>query len=418
MDLIQENLIKYKKALIIIVVGLIFSLSGVFIYGTGFSYEVVLDDQVLAYVDNEAIVESVINELSANLIEEHGESAYIANDIVVNKVRGFMDEEVDEFVFYNKLLDEAIVYKEATVLVIDGLQVVALESEDSVNNVLDALLAPYKGDAINVGFKQEVKTLLKDVRLEEVLDEELAILALSGDASDDLTKVRTINSTNDLSEAQLDVVSNVELVETEDIAFKTVEEKDSSMYSGQKKVVQKGVKGKKEFTYNAKYLNNVLESKELLSEKVISEPSDAIVKVGTKQYSYSAGKVANANIQAVLDEARRHVGVTRYRFGGTNPATGFDCSGFTQWVFAAGGYSIPRTSNGQAATGRSVSKSELQPGDLVFFLNENKTAIGHVGVYVGGGRFIHAANESHPVRYDSMNLSYYTQRFHGAKRVY
>ncbi len=418
MDLIQENFKKYKKAFIILIVGLVFSLSGVVIYGTGFSYEVVLDDQVLAYVDNEKIVENAVSELSDNLIEEHGETAFIANDIEVNKVRGFIDQEVDEFVLYNKLLDETKVFKEATVLVIDGLQFMALDSQKTVDNVLDALLAPYKSDSSNVAFKQEIDTLLKDVRIDDILDQETAILALSGDTSEDISKLRTINSTSDFSESQLDVVSEVELVETENIGFETIEEKDSSMYSGQKKVVQKGVKGKKEFTYNAKYLNKVLESKELISEKVVSEPTDAIIKVGTKQYSYSAGKVANANIQAVLDEARRHVGVTRYRFGGSNPATGFDCSGFTQWVFAAGGYSIPRTSNGQAATGRSVSKSELQPGDLVFFLNENKSAIGHVGVYVGGGRFIHAANENHPIRYDSMNLSYYTQRFHSAKRVY
>lgn len=102
-----------------------------------------------------------------------------------------------------------------------------------------------------------------------------------------------------------------------------------------------------------------------------------------------------------------------YVFGGTS-RNGFDCSGFTQYVFKASGVSLPRTSFAQFEAGSSVSKDQLQPGDLVFF-NTYAAGASHVGIYVGGGRFVHASDNG--VTTTSLSESYYANRYRGARRV-
>jgi cell wall-associated NlpC family hydrolase len=77
---------------------------------------------------------------------------------------------------------------------------------------------------------------------------------------------------------------------------------------------------------------------------------------------------------------------TPYRWGGTSPATGFDCSGFTSWAWAQAGVRIPRTSRAQFAGTQRVPLDQLQPGDLVFF----GSPIHHVGLYIGGGMMMHS----------------------------
>jgi peptidoglycan DL-endopeptidase CwlO len=86
----------------------------------------------------------------------------------------------------------------------------------------------------------------------------------------------------------------------------------------------------------------------------------------------------------VVAFARHYLGV-RYSYGGTSPRSGFDCSGFTRFVYAHFGISLPHYTVSQFARGKRVSRAGLRPGDLVFF-----RGLGHVGIYVGGGRFIHA----------------------------
>lgn len=106
-----------------------------------------------------------------------------------------------------------------------------------------------------------------------------------------------------------------------------------------------------------------------------------------------------------------------YRRGGNSVDTGFDCSGFVRAIFEqTAGLVLPRRAKEQAAAAQRIERSELQPGDLVFF-NTMRRAFSHVGIYVGEGKFIHSPRPGSEVRVESMSLAYWTRRFDGARRV-
>lgn len=110
--------------------------------------------------------------------------------------------------------------------------------------------------------------------------------------------------------------------------------------------------------------------------------------------------VADATRSAVVAYAKQFVG-NPYVFGGNSLTNGTDCSGFTRGVYAHFGISLPRTSRAQAGAGRSVSVSDLQPGDLIFYANGG--SIYHVAMYIGGGQIIHAIDESHGIGISGLN---------------
>lgn len=118
---------------------------------------------------------------------------------------------------------------------------------------------------------------------------------------------------------------------------------------------------------------------------------------------------------ALVALARRFLGVP-YRWGGTGNG-GFDCSGFLYTLFRRFGVALPRTSFAMFQVGRPVSRSELRPGDLVFFTTYARGA-SHAGVYIGGGNFIHASSAGGGVRIDPLSKPYYHARYLGARRVF
>jgi len=106
-----------------------------------------------------------------------------------------------------------------------------------------------------------------------------------------------------------------------------------------------------------------------------------------------------------------------YRFGGTTPESGLDCSGLIQYVFQhVTGVTLPRTSREMSRLGEKVSMADLNAGDLVFF-NTRKFAFSHVGLYLGGDRFIHAPRKGGEVEIVSISAGYWQKHFNGARRV-
>ena len=122
----------------------------------------------------------------------------------------------------------------------------------------------------------------------------------------------------------------------------------------------------------------------------------------------------SAKRAAVLEYAAQFLG-TPYVYGGSTPS-GFDCSGFTSYVFKNTVGSIPRVAQSQFDATTRVSREELLPGDLVFF-GSSASSISHVGIYVGDDQFIHSPHTGDVVKYDSLNSSYYSSRFQGGGRV-
>ncbi len=115
---------------------------------------------------------------------------------------------------------------------------------------------------------------------------------------------------------------------------------------------------------------------------------------------------------SIVSTARHYLGVP-YRSGGTTPE-GFDCSGFVMFVFHRHGLELPRTTGGQYGGGKRISLRYARPGDLVFFHTNGAKTITHVGIYLGGGRFIHAPSSGKDVSYAKMNNRYWEKRFVGA----
>jgi len=120
--------------------------------------------------------------------------------------------------------------------------------------------------------------------------------------------------------------------------------------------------------------------------------------------------------QDILANAMRLKGI-KYKYGGSTPETGFDCSGFVNYVYKkTANIQLPRTARGISRVGKSVSKNALAAGDLVFF-NTAKRSFSHVGIYVGNGQFIHSPRTGSVVRVESMQTSYWRKRYNGAKRL-
>jgi cell wall-associated NlpC family hydrolase len=124
--------------------------------------------------------------------------------------------------------------------------------------------------------------------------------------------------------------------------------------------------------------------------------------------------------EEVILRALSQLGV-RYRYGGNDPETGFDCSGLVNYAFReALGKSLPRSAadiwRTTAATGEEVTRDALIPGDLVFF-NTLRRPYSHVGIYLGEGRFVHAPSSGGVVRIESMEGRYWVGRYNGARRV-
>lgn len=133
-------------------------------------------------------------------------------------------------------------------------------------------------------------------------------------------------------------------------------------------------------------------------------------KEDTKKENNSTTSSSSSNEgKDVVSYAKTYLGA-KYVYGGDGPNS-FDCSGFTQYIYKKFGVSLPHSASAQSAYGKSISKSNLKQGDLVFFT-------GHVGIYVGNNKFIHAANPSKGVVITSLSDSYYKKNYITARRIF
>lgn len=195
----------------------------------------------------------------------------------------------------------------------------------------------------------------------------------------------------------------------------------------------KVVKGSISGYVNKKLIDtNNVTSRSLTNSRVNEENSAIEVpSEDNTQAPAAANDVINAAMQSetinvtsvsgrgteVVNLAQSFMG-TRYVSAGKSPATGFDCSGFTYYIYGQFGVSLGGSAASQSSAGTPVDRSNLQPGDLLLFYDEGMTKIGHVGIYVGNGVFVHSANLKRGVVTDNLNTSsYYNARHVGARRL-
>jgi cell wall-associated NlpC family hydrolase len=129
----------------------------------------------------------------------------------------------------------------------------------------------------------------------------------------------------------------------------------------------------------------------------------------------AVGTAPSAAAQNAIQVASQFLG-TPYRFGGASPATGFDCSGIAQYAYGQSGVTLPRVAADQFKVGQPVDRSQLQPGDLVFF-RDSTGYIHHEGIYLGNDRFLHAPHTGDVVKISSLDDSYYAGQFAGGRRM-
>ena len=156
-----------------------------------------------------------------------------------------------------------------------------------------------------------------------------------------------------------------------------------------------------------------------LAAAVVAHAQPVLANTETDKPAEQASPVFSLQsimMQGVVNRALQNIGVP-YRFGGSNPASGFDCSGLVNHVFRETlGVTLPRTSRQLATVGVEVAREDMRPGDLVFF-NTRGAPNSHVGIYLGDGRFVHAPRARTLVRIDQLDDVGYRGRFTGARRI-
>jgi hypothetical protein len=145
----------------------------------------------------------------------------------------------------------------------------------------------------------------------------------------------------------------------------------------------------------------------IIDEYYIVSPEDY---AAVKERKYGHGYLRDK----LVETARRFIGIP-YRWGGSTPGDGFDCSGLTQAVYQLNGLNLPRSSEEQYGAGVPVKRRQLSQGDLVFFATSGGRTVSHVGLYTGKGRFIHAPGRGKRIRTDSLSKRYFRTRYVGAR---
>jgi len=172
--------------------------------------------------------------------------------------------------------------------------------------------------------------------------------------------------------------------------------------------------------YSLQAIYDELHRAENLARKAEAARQHALRIAKAKEKAKKQGKtytLSEIDKKQLLEDAKYYKG-GKYVWGGTTPQ-GFDCSGYVQYLYKKHHINLPRTAWAQSKRGTQVNKENLQKGDLLFFLTDKKRGIPvtHVGIYLGNGKFIHAASKKKGIIISPIHTGYYASKFVSAKRV-
>lgn len=260
--------------------------------------------------------------------------------------------------------------------------------------------------------KKETKNITKYVKYDKVnLRKEPSIDSKSLQKLNLNTKVTVVEEV-DSKWSKVKIDGEIGYISTELLAIE--KQKEEKKESKETTTSRNSEENRKETESNKKNNNktNTEEKKEDNKAETTVEKKEE-TKTGTSTKTESQQKTTGEDI---VNYAKKYLG-SKYVYGGTSPKTGFDCSGFTQYVYKHFGYKISRTSTAQASNGTKVEKKDLKAGDLIIFKNTALTKIGHVGIYIGNNKFIHACNEKYGVIISNLSDWKYPQRYVTARRI-
>ena len=267
-----------------------------------------------------------------------------------------------------------------------GEELFLVKDAETAERVIEAVLNEYTPDGAQINsltvdkkIGVELKDLVRGEEPPEVLTEESA--------------VQYVLDQNSTEEPFFSVTISAEIGSVESVKAGTTYEESDELYKGQTKLKSEGSDGDQLVTNTVTSVNGTVLTSEVTDAALLNEAVNEVVYKGTKERprdtvraDYSGTVMGSGNGATVASFALQFVG-NPYKYGGTSLTNGADCSGFVQSVYAKFGISLPRTGDAQARCGKGVSYSEAKAGDLIYYP-------GHIAIYIGGGKIVHAASSS------------------------
>ena len=443
------------------------------------AYAMYVDDQQVGVVKFAARALSIYDSVEKRLRDQHQEEILIDSKVHFKETKvgahGITDDKA-----LAEAIEEAINVKmNASAIKIEGEKICYVKSPQDAQKIIDEIKAPYQQKIEEKeGSQLEEISIKEDVNFEDELvsegnimsNEEAIELILHGSQGvkeyevkegDSLWSIANANDVgvDDLElanpdiedeiiqpgeiikigqqEKLLTVITKEKMQYSEEIAFETETKEDNKLEKGKTKVIQQGEKGQKEILALVTKEDGQEINRDIIEEKVVKEPVKHIEAKGTKVVSSPSPSTTNKSSSSkssssssksssntptptdrgskkgsdVVSYAKKFLGYP-YKYGTQGPNS-FDCSGFTSYVYKQFGVNISSGSVAQRSVGRHVDKSDLRPGDIVCFKNTN-----HVGIYIGGGQFIHASSSKTGVIISSLNTPSRNKRYVGARRIF
>ena len=325
-------------------------------------WAVVIGDEEVLYVDSEESGRQVIEGLSnyylskgSNVLEVQFEPV-----IEIKKITAYIDEEFSAF----------------------GSDVRTVDVDEAVAKLSEGKVEYYV-------YKTEEGDTLKSIAKEKDVSAKKLVSLNFGEYDIDETIKEGTYMVLYTEVPYVEVTTVEEITSTKSIGYNTVYKKTSTLAKGTQKVKTKGVKGKQAVTEKITKVNGEETNSELISTKTVKKPVNKVVMRGTGSVTAKAGKTFDfVEGSEVVEYAKQFIG-NPYRYGGTSLTNGADCSGFVYAVYKHFGINLPRT--GQSGVGKAVSYKNAKKGDILIYA-------GHVAIYAGNGKAIHAVNERLGIR--------------------
>ncbi len=436
----QMKCYRFMKWMLIGTIILMFLSGFAFTYDTSTPalYVMVVNDQQVGVLKHAARGLSHFDQVISELSDVYPNDVTIESNILFREVNLKGLELTPENDLQEAIREALDIKVDAYAILIDGQKIGYVRSTADADKVIEAFKAPYIQLADQDGDRE-----LSSVKLKENID--IVIENVEFDIIKGVEDVVVLIDKR-VEKGLLTVITTQRFVQTEEIPYMTELQDDKNLEKGKAKVVQEGQKGLKEIVLIITNENGVEVNREIAEQNVVKEATNKIEARGTKEpvvvrQTTTTTKTAtptatttkatatttttvaptasrgSTSAADVVNVAKLYLGKP-YKPAAKGPDA-FDCSGFTYFVYKQFGITISGGSSSQASAGRAVQKSDLLPGDLVLFTSPNsRGAIGHVGIYIGGGNFIHASSGSaYCVKIDSLLTGGYASRYVTARRL-